>query len=77
MQNLDERGSGYGDLRHLESDVTAVAHDLVANLDQLLPQDRKRPMRCFLGRGLLLLWVTSRPQATASPTSASERLADV
>ncbi len=76
-QNLGERGSGYGDLRHLESDVTAVAHDLVANLDQLLPQDRKRPMRCFLGRGLLLLWVITRHQRRNHAVSAFERKAYV
>ncbi len=28
---------GDGDLRHLESDVTAVVHDLGADLDELLP----------------------------------------
>ena len=30
------QGFGDGDLRHLESDVTAVAHDLRSKLDQLL-----------------------------------------
>ncbi len=37
-QNLDEQGSGDGDLRHLEGDVAAVAHDLRVDLDELLPQ---------------------------------------
>ncbi|MEE8539335.1 MAG: hypothetical protein V3S54_05925 [Woeseiaceae bacterium] len=35
-QNLDEQDSGDGDLHHLESDATAVAHDLRSNPDQLL-----------------------------------------
>jgi hypothetical protein len=35
-QDLSEQGSGDGDLRHLESDVTAVANDLRSNLDQFL-----------------------------------------
>ncbi len=35
-QYLDERGSGDGDLRHLESDVAAMAHDLRADPHQLL-----------------------------------------
>ena len=43
-QNLDEQGSGDGDLRHLESYVTAVAHDLRSNLDQLLTQGGQRPV---------------------------------
>jgi hypothetical protein len=33
-----------GDLGHLEDDVTAVAHDLRADLDQLLLQARQRPV---------------------------------
>jgi len=43
-QDVDEQGSGDGDLRHLESDVTAVAHDLDADFDQLLPQGIQRPI---------------------------------
>ncbi len=35
-QNFDEQGSGDGDLRHLESDVTAAADDLGAEPHQLL-----------------------------------------
>ncbi len=41
---LDEQGSGDGDLRQLESDATAVAHDLRSNLDQLLAQRRQCPL---------------------------------
>src|ERR1700730_7055755 len=35
---------GDGDLGHLEGDVAAVAHDLRADLDELLPQARHRPI---------------------------------
>ena len=35
-QDIGEQGSGDGNLRHLESDATAVAHDLRSNIDQLL-----------------------------------------
>ncbi len=38
---LDEQGSGDGDLRHLERDIAAVADNLSADLDQLLPQHRQ------------------------------------
>ena len=31
------------DLGHLEDDVAAMAHDLGADLDELLPQARQRP----------------------------------
>jgi hypothetical protein len=34
----------FGDLGHLEGDITAVAHDLRANLDQLFLQARQRPI---------------------------------
>ena len=37
-QNVGELGTRDGDLRDLESDVTAVAHHLGTDLDQLLPQ---------------------------------------
>ncbi len=37
-QNLEEQGSGDGDLRHLESDVAAMSHDLGTDLDELLAQ---------------------------------------
>jgi len=35
-QDISEHGSGDGDLSHLESDITAAAHDLHSNLDRLL-----------------------------------------
>jgi hypothetical protein len=35
-QDLSEQGSWYGDLSHLESDIATVAHDLRADLHQLL-----------------------------------------
>jgi hypothetical protein len=43
-QNLGEYGSGDGDLRHLESDVTAVAHDFGPDLDQLFTERGERPV---------------------------------
>jgi hypothetical protein len=39
-----EQISRDGDLGHLKGDVTAVAHDLRANLDQLFLQARQRPI---------------------------------
>ena len=43
-QNLLEHLPWDSDLGHLEDDVTAVAHDLRADLDQLLLQARQRPV---------------------------------
>jgi hypothetical protein len=42
--------SGDGDFGHLECDVAAVAHQLCANLDQLLLQARQRPV--LIGSGV-------------------------
>ena len=39
-----------GDLGHLEGDITAVAHDLRADLDQLFLQARQRPVFDRFGR---------------------------
>ncbi len=50
-QNLSEQGSCDGHLRHLESDVTAVAHDPRADLDQLLAQRGQRPVLDLLRQG--------------------------
>ena len=36
---------GIGDPCHLESDVAAVADDLGADLDELLPKCQQRPLR--------------------------------
>src|SRR6266699_1167795 len=43
-QNLLEHLPWDGDLGHLEGDIAAVAHDLRADLDQLLLQARQRPI---------------------------------
>ena len=40
-----------GDLGHLECDVTTVAHDLRADLDELLLQARHRPVFTWGGPG--------------------------
>ncbi len=50
-QDLSEQRSWDGDLRQLESDIAAVAHDLGADLDQLLAQGGQRPMFHRLGQG--------------------------
>ena len=47
-QNSPEQVAGHGDFGHLESDVAAVAHDRRADLHQLLPQHRQRPLLHFL-----------------------------
>jgi hypothetical protein len=49
-QNLLEHLPWDGNLGHLESDVTAVAHDLRADLDQLLLQAGQRPLLDRLGQ---------------------------
>ena len=43
-QNLGEQHSRNGDLGHLEGNVAAVADELGADLDQLLPQAGQRPV---------------------------------
>ena len=48
-QDVGEQVSRNCDLRHLEGDV-AAADDLRADLDQLPPQARKRPISDRLGR---------------------------
>ena len=57
-QNLLEHLLWDGNLGHLEGDVTAVAHDLRADFDQLLPQARQRPV-------LDRLWRRKRAQEIA------------
>ncbi len=44
MQDLGEQRSGDSDLCELEGDVPPVAHDLRADLDELLPECRQRPV---------------------------------
>ena len=41
----------YGDLRHLEGDVTAMGDDLGSDLDQFLPDRGQRPVFRFLRQG--------------------------
>src|SRR5580704_7364424 len=43
-QDVSEQMLGDGDLGHLKRDVTTVAHDLRADLDQLFLQARQRPI---------------------------------
>ncbi len=44
MQDLSEQCSGDGDFCELECDVSTMSHDLRANLDELLPKRRQRPV---------------------------------
>ena len=46
-QDSSEQIVGHGDLRHLERDVTAIADDLGADLDQLLADRGQRPVLDF------------------------------
>jgi len=48
-QDLLEQFSRHRDLGHLEDGVPGMAHDLGADLDQLLPQAGQRPLRDGLG----------------------------
>jgi hypothetical protein len=48
MKYLGEQRSWDGNLRHLESDVAAMPHDLGADLDQLLPLRGQRPVLALL-----------------------------
>ncbi len=66
-QDLGEQRSWDGDLRHLESDIAAVAHDLGADLDQLLAQGGQRPMFHRLGQG-------QRPEEVADVVGQRKRL---
>jgi len=43
-RNVSEQGARNGELRHLECDVTTMAHDLAADLDQLVPERSQRPL---------------------------------
>jgi len=43
-QDIREQAARDGNLSHLEGNVAAVADDLCANLDQLLPQAGERPI---------------------------------
>ncbi len=49
-QDVGEEVSRDRDLGHLERDIAAVADDLRADLDQLLSEDRQRPVLDRLGR---------------------------
>ena len=49
LQNILEHLPRHCDLGHLKCDVTAMAHDLGADLDQLLAQAGQRPRLCRLG----------------------------
>ncbi len=43
-QDLSEQSSGDSDLCELKGDITALSHDLRADLDELLPKRRQRPV---------------------------------
>ena len=49
-QDFLEQFPRHRDLGHLEDDVAAMAHDLGADLDELLPQARQRPLLDRLGQ---------------------------
>ncbi len=48
-QDIDEQFPRHRDLSHLEGDVTAMAHNLRADLDEFLAQARQRPWLSGLG----------------------------
>ncbi len=48
-QDVSEQRSWDGDLRQLESNIAAVAHDLGTDLDQLLPQIGQRSVLHLCG----------------------------
>ena len=50
-QDIAEHVSWHGDLGRLEGQVAAVADDLGADLDELLPQGRQRPALDRLAQG--------------------------
>ena len=54
-QDFGEQGSWDGDLRQLKGDVAAVAHDLRANLDELLPRRGQGPVLDLIGQRQCLL----------------------
>ncbi len=43
-QDLGEQSSGDSDLCELKGDIAAMSHDLGADLDELLPERRQRPV---------------------------------
>ena len=50
-EDFSEQLPRHRNLRQLESDVPAVAHDLGTNLDQLLPERGQRPVLHRLRQG--------------------------
>ena len=64
-QDVGEQISRDGDLGHLERDVTTVAHDLRANLDQPFLESRQRPVFDRLRR---------RQRAQEIPEIVSQRM---
>jgi hypothetical protein len=48
-RDIGEQVTSDGDLSHLERDVVTVAHDLRADLDELLAQRRQRPLLHCIG----------------------------
>ena len=57
-QDLGEQGPWDGDLREPKGDGTAMAHDLRANFDELVPQRDRRQVFCFPRNDRC--WVNSR-----------------
>ena len=43
-QKLSEQSTGDSDFRELKGNITAMSHDLRADLDELLPKCRQRPV---------------------------------
>ncbi len=55
-QNFSEQGSGDSNFRELKGDITAMTHDLGADLDELVAQGGERPVflasgRCYAASG--------------------------
>ncbi len=50
-QDLSEQRFGDSDFCELECDVAAMSHDLGADLDELLPERRQRPVFDLIGQG--------------------------
>ncbi len=60
MQDPSEQSFGDGDLRELECDKAAVAHDLGADLDQLLAPSQQCPLRVICGHAAAVrVWSAS------------------
>ncbi len=49
-QDLSEQRVGDSDFCELKRDVAAMSHDLRADLDELLPERRQRPVIDILGQ---------------------------